>query len=79
MRKMKVICLKTGAKFDSLKDAAAYAGVDKSAMSKHLKAKRLTAGGMVFMVYDPEWSPDEFRMMRKRWLNKLYGEAILIF
>ena len=75
----KVICLKTGEVFESMKAAAASAGVDKSVMSKHLSGKYLTAGGMIYMIYDPGWTPEQLKQAKKDRLNQLYGNAVLIF
>lgn len=78
MKKMKVRCMKTGESFDSLTDAATYAGVDKSVMSKHLAGKIFSAGGMIYMKYDPDWTPEQLEKASKERLNQLYGNAVLI-
>lgn len=78
MKKMKVRCMKTGEIFDSLTDAAEYAGVDKSVMSKHLSGKIFSAGGMCYMRYNPKWTPAELEQATKERMNQLYGNAVLI-
>lgn len=51
-RQKKVICLDTGEIFESVGEAARYAGRRMSTMSRHLHGERATCGGKRYQFYD---------------------------
>lgn len=80
-KKVMIMCVNTGERFDGVKVAAASAGVDKSVMHRHLSGRLRTAGGMVYMRVDPDDTPEQIEQKRMDRIKQICEDnlGILIF
>lgn len=78
---VKVMCVNTGQRFESVKAAAASAGVDKSVMHRHLSGQLRTAGGMVYMRITPNATQEQIEQQRRERIRQICEDnlGILIF
>lgn len=80
-KKCLIYCINSDTVYESITAAAAAAGVDKSAMSKHVNGKRKTANGYVYVKINAETSGEELQKIRAEKIGQMIADdyGILIF
>lgn len=73
-----VLCINSGDVYPSARAAASAIGVTESSMSNHLSGKRKTCNGFLFVRLNGSESEDEIIEIRCRYLQDVYGIAIII-
>lgn len=70
---MKIICINDGYIYPSLEAAANHYNIARSSLSKQLKGKRATVGGLHFIYDDDSLTDEEIKKLRSELLEQIYG------